>query len=106
MKRLRRPTGMTLITAAAVLITLYLVVVPLVMQAVSSLRGPFLPFFIPGASWGFDNYIQLYGEVGSLGRTVWVTALFVGGSAAISISIAAGLAWLVVRTNIPGRNFI
>jgi len=106
MIRRRRPTGMMLVAAAAVLIMLYLILVPLGMQAVASLRGPFLPFFIPDAKWGFENYTELYGSVGSLGRTVWVTALFVGGAAAISISIAAGLAWLTVRTDIPGRNLI
>ena len=106
MKGLRRPAGMTVLTTVAVIVTLYLVFVPLVMQAISSLRGPFLPFFIPGTGWGLGNYRELYANSGQLGSTIWATARFVGGAALISIVVAWGLAWLVVRTDLPGRRLI
>lgn len=106
MKGMRRPAGMTVLTTVAVIVTLYLVFVPLVMQAISSLRGPFLPFFIPEARWGLGNYRDLYRHSGEFGATIWATARFVGGAALISVALAWGLAWLVVRTDLPGRRLV
>jgi iron(III) transport system permease protein len=106
MRGLRRPSGMTILTAIAMLATAYLLLVPLAIQLISALRGPFLPFFIPSAHWGFGNFRELYTMSGQFGATVWATFRFVGGAALISIVLGWGLAWLVVRTNLPLRRLV
>ncbi|NUR86168.1 MAG: hypothetical protein HOY71_18975, partial [Nonomuraea sp.] len=102
-----RGNGLRLLTAAAVLAIGCLLVVPLAVQVVSALRGPYLPFGVPSARWGLGNFATLYGELsGDLLATIRDTALFVGGSVAISTAIGWALAWLVVRTDLPGRNVV
>jgi len=106
MRFLRQRSGMAVLTGCAVVATLYLVFVPLVMQAVSSVRGPFLPFFIPQARWSLVNYRQLYAANHQLLATIWATTRFVGGAAVISTALGAALAWLVVRTDLPARRLV
>lgn len=103
---MRQPTGMRIVTALAVTIMACLLLVPLGIQLITALRGPYLPFGTSSSQWGFENFSELYGLAGDFGVTVRDTTLFVGGSALISILIAWGLAWLVVRTDVPGRNVI
>lgn len=106
MAKLRRPTGLTLVTTVAVVVALYLIFVPLVMQVISAFRGPFLPFFVPEAKWGLRNLSELYSAGGQLGSTFRATFWFVGGAAAISVLLGWVLAWLVVRTDLPGRGLV
>lgn len=106
MKLLRRVSGMGVLTAVAIIAIIFLVFVPLAIQLISSFRGPFLPFFIPDARWGFSNYSKLYGALGSLGDTLWQTFLFVGGAALISVGVAGVLAWFVIRTDLPLRRLV
>jgi len=53
---MRRPSGMTIATALAVAAIVYLLVIPLATEVISSFRGPYLPFGVPitlqpGSSW-------------------------------------------------------
>ncbi|MBO2464900.1 ABC transporter permease [Actinomadura violacea] len=94
-------------TAVAVLVMVYLLVIPLAVQVVSAVRGTYLPFGLPSSRWGLHNFADLYGGLGGdLLRTLRDTALFVGGSTLVAVLAAWGLAWLVVRTDLPGRNVI
>ncbi len=102
----RRPSGMTLLIAGAVAIMVFLLVIPLVTQVIASFRGPYLPFGVESAQWGVENYLTLYGPKGDFLEVLKVTAVFVGGATIISITLAWSLAWLVVRTDIPGRALI
>lgn len=104
--RLRRPSGMTLAIAGSVAVIAYLLLVPLAFQLVSSLRGPFLPFGLPGTRWSLADYRTLYALGGGLLATVKATALYVGGATVVSVGVGWALAWLVVRTDLPGRNVI
>ncbi len=102
----RRGTGMTILIAITVVAMVFLLVVPLVMQLITSVRGPFLPFGVPQARWTLDNYAQLY-EIGSgLLDTLVTTAVYVVGASLISLTIGFSLAWLVVRTDLPFRRVI
>lgn len=104
--RLRRPTGMTILTAIALVVMAYLLLIPLATQLVASFRGPGLPIGVPSAQWTVENYVTL-AEFGSgLGQTIVTTAAFVGGAAIISTLLAFGLAWLVVRTDLRFRVLI
>src|SRR5215470_9661292 len=104
--RLRKPSGMTLAVAGSVAVIAYLLLVPLVVQLLSSLRGPFLPFGLPGTRWSLTDYHQLYTLGGGLLASVSATTLYVGGATVVSVCVGWALAWLVVRTDLPGRNVI
>ncbi len=104
--RLRRPRGMTVVATLALLVVVYLLLAPLVIQAITSFRGPYLPFGQPGITWSAENYHTLYTGSGDFLLTIGQTCLFVGGAAAISFTISSVLAWLVARTELPGRHLI
>jgi iron(III) transport system permease protein len=103
---MRRPSGMTIATALAVTAIIYLLVVPLATELISSFRGPYLPFGVPTAKWGIDNYQKLFSLAGGLPATVVATTAYVGGATIISVGLAWSLAWLVVRTDLRLRNVI
>jgi iron(III) transport system permease protein len=102
----RRPSGMTLLTIVSVVVIAYLLVVPLAIQLVSAFRGPYLPFGVPTAQWGIETFKTLYGSGGDILDVLKVTLVFVGGATIISITLAWGLAWLVVRTDLPFRTLV
>lgn len=104
--KLRRPSGMTVVTTLAVIVTVYLLVVPIAIQAVTSVRGAYLPFGLPNISWGVDNYRELYSGTGDLAATLRQTGIFVGVASLLGFAIGGTLAWLVARTDLPGRNVI
>lgn len=106
MPKLRRPTGMTVLLSLSVAMIFYLLLVPLIVQTISAFRGPFLPFGVPTAQWGLDNFRTLYGTEGDLWATLRATALFVGGASVVSLGVGFCLAWLVVRTNLRGRKVV
>jgi len=102
----RRLTGMTVLTGVVVGVIGYLLLIPLVAQLLASFRGPYLPIGVPTAEWTLDNYRTLLGGAGDLGDVLLTTAVYVGGAAVISTLIAWTLAWVVVRTDVPGRTVI
>ena len=93
------------ILAGAVLAAAYLVSAPLVMLLAASLRGPaeFLPFE-PGSGWTIANYRSLIADA-DLVPMLSDTLAFTIGSVAIGFALAFALAWLVERTDLPGRRF-
>jgi iron(III) transport system permease protein len=92
-------------TLAGIALT-YLLAVPLVVQAITAFRGPFLPFGVPSAKWGFGNFVTLWELRRDFWSVIGTTAVFVGGSTILALLIAFGLAWLVVRTDVPFRRLI
>ncbi|WP_283134844.1 ABC transporter permease [Rhizohabitans arisaemae] len=84
----------------------YLLLIPLATQILTSLRGPFLPFGTPTSAWGLGNYTELWSLTGGLGATLRATAVYVLGATAVSCVIAWPAAWLVVRTDLPGRGLV
>jgi iron(III) transport system permease protein len=105
---LRQRSGLDLwgriVVVAGVAIAVYLIAAPLAMLLVTAVRGPveFLPFEA-GAQWTLDNIITVYTEPVLYQSIIPDTLVFVAGSVALSFSIGFGLAWLVERTDLPGR---
>ena len=89
---MRRPSGMAIATALAVVAIIYLLVVPLATELIASFRGPYLPFGVPTAQWGIGNYQKLFSLTGGLPATIVATTAYVGGAAAISVGLAWALA--------------
>lgn len=97
---------MRVVTTIAVVIAAYVLLVPLVIQLVTAFRGPYLPFGVPTAKWGIGNFQTLWGLRDDFGAVLGSTALFVVGSTVLAFLIAFGLAWVVVRTDLPFRRII
>lgn len=77
----------------------YLVVVPLVILVWSSFRPTGLPGD-PGLTTG--NYADVYADPGTYVLFA-NSAIFAVGSTVLALVLGVGLAWLVERTDMPGR---
>lgn len=89
-----------LLTALVIAIVAFLVLVPLAMLLWSSVRSgrPGLP----GGTFTFSNYKNAYGSLNTyitIGRSFY----FSGAVTAYSLLIGGLFAWLIERTNMPGR---
>lgn len=81
------------------LILAYLVLVPLGILFVSSLTPSGLPFD-PG--WTIGNYLTVYGDA-EFWNMVWTTVQFAVGSMLGAMVLGVALAWVVERTDLPGK---
>ena len=83
---------------------IYLIAVPLAMLLVAAFRGPadFLPFE-PGAQWTFEHVRTLVNDPVIYARILPDTFIFVAGTVALVFAMALRLAWLIERTDLPGR---
>lgn len=101
-----RVTGRGVAISAIVLVVLYLVIGPVLMLLFSSFRETdrSLPFESI-SRWSLINYEQVL--LSSTTYSVLGTTMFYAvGSLAVGFAMALSLAWLVERTDIPGRGFI
>ncbi len=94
-----------LVLGAAVAAAVYFISAPLAMLLFSAFRGPedLLPFET-GAAWTLDNFAQVYGDTVLYSEIIPNTLVFVAGSVLVAFVIAFTLAWLIERTDLPGRN--
>jgi iron(III) transport system permease protein len=83
---------------------IYLIAVPLAMLAFAAFRGPadYLPFE-PGARWTLEHVRALIADPVIYTRILPDTFVFVAGTVVVVFVIAFALAWLVERTDLPGR---
>lgn len=86
-------------------LVLFLVLAPLSFLILGSFSTAQLPTDFSLAAMGFVNYIKVYGDPGTY-ELFTNTVIYVGGSAALGISLAVSLAWLVERTNMPGKVWV
>jgi iron(III) transport system permease protein len=81
------------------------VLVPLVMLVLGSFSLASLPTEFTLSELTTENYEEVWGDDGTF-RVFSNTLIYVSGSTLVGISIAAALAWLVERTNLPGKAWI
>lgn len=96
MSRQWRWAGLNL---ALLALLLYLVAVPLTLLLVASFKPTGLPLD-PG--WSFEQYRLVYGE-GQFYRLLGDTLVFALGCTAGALATGGVLAWLVERTDLPGK---
>ena len=87
------------------LLVLGLVLVPLSFLILGSFSTARLPTDFSLETMGWVNYLKVYTDPDTyalLGNTV----IYVAGSALLGISLSVTLAWLVERTNMPGKVWI
>ncbi|MBM3561119.1 MAG: iron ABC transporter permease, partial [Alphaproteobacteria bacterium] len=77
----------------------FLVIYPTVWLAIGSFRSaaPFEP-----GTWTFANYPRAYADT-SIPRAVFNTFVFGFGQMAVGMVCGTLLAWIIARTNVPGR---
>jgi iron(III) transport system permease protein len=79
--------------------------VPLVFLILGSFSNAQLPTDLSLSNLGIGNYVEVWSD-----PDTWLlfvnTAIYVFGATAIGLVIAASLAWLVERSNIPGKTWI
>jgi len=63
------------------------------------------PFFDPSAKFGFAAYTFVFND-SDFWQAFWTTIVIAGGMAAIAVPLGALLAFLMVRTDVPGRNYL
>ena len=82
----------------------YLIGVPLAMLLFAAFRGPadHLPFE-PGAHWTLEHIRALFTDPIIYARILPDTFIFVAGTVMLVFAIAFVLAWLIERTDLPGR---
>ncbi len=102
--RFRAPSTETVLFAVVLTVVLYLVLAPAVFLLWSSVRDTAtrLPFEA-GVPYSLVNYIDIYADPSTY-PVLWNTLLFTLGSVALGLPISFAFAWLVERTNMPGRN--
>ncbi len=82
-----------------------LVVTPVGFLVLGSFATSELPTELDLSSLGLVNYITVWFEQG-IEDVLYNTLIYVSGSTAVGVSIAALLAWLVERTNMPGKIWV
>jgi ABC-type sugar transport system permease subunit len=87
------------------LLVLVLVSVPLFFLVLGSFSTARLPGDFSLSTMGLENYVKIYSDPGTWDIFV-NTIIYVVGSVVIGISLAVALAWLVERTNMPGKIWI
>ncbi|HTY66546.1 MAG TPA: iron ABC transporter permease [Alphaproteobacteria bacterium] len=80
----------------------YLVVVPIALMLLSSVRPGGFPLD-PGLTLG--HYASVYGDPG-FPALLWATVEFGVGSSVVALAIGLGLAWLIERTDLPARGVV
>jgi iron(III) transport system permease protein len=86
-------------------LVLFLVLTPLAFLILGSFSTARLPGDFSLATMGVVNYLKVYSDPGTI-ELFTNTVIYVAGSAAVGITLAVTLAWLVERTNVPGKIFL
>ena len=83
-------------------LVLFLVLAPLSFLILGSFSTAQLPTDFSLATMGLVNYIKVYSDPGT--SEIFInTIIYVAGSTVLGIFLAVSLAWLVERTNMPGK---
>ena len=96
-----------LVLGAAVVAALYFISAPLFTMVLSAFRGPedMLPFE-DAAEWTLGHFAEVYINPVLYQEIIPQTFIFAFGAVTVAFLIAFTLAWLVERTDLPGRNVI
>jgi iron(III) transport system permease protein len=82
-----------------------LVMAPLAFLIMGSFSTAKLPTDFSLETMGLVNYVKVYTDPGTY-EILHNTVIYVAGSAMVGIGLAVALAWLVERTNMPGKIWV
>ena len=86
-------------------LVLVLVLAPLLFLILGSFSTARLPGDFSLSTMGVVNYLKVYTDPGTY-ELFTNTVIYVTGSVTLGISLAVSLAWLVERTNMPGKIWV
>ncbi len=99
--------GDALLILGALALAVWLVAPAVVMTVVQAFRPPAGNLFFEGSSfWGLSNFADVYTGSRALRSTLIDTGIYTLGSVGLAFVLGFALAWLVERTNLPGRNLV
>jgi len=87
------------------LLVLSFVLLPLSFLILGSFSTAHLPTDFSLSTMGWVNYLKVYSDPGTY-EVFTNTVIYVTGSVALGITLALSLAWLVERTNMPGKIWV
>ncbi|TAJ79569.1 iron ABC transporter permease, partial [bacterium] len=87
------------------LLVLFLVLAPLLFLILGSFSTARLPADFSLSTMGVANYLKVYSDPGTY-ELFANTVVYVAGSVALGTGLAVSLAWLVERTNMPGKIWV
>ncbi|MBI2211640.1 MAG: hypothetical protein HYU47_13775, partial [Deltaproteobacteria bacterium] len=87
------------------LLVLFFVLAPLFFLILGSFSTARLPTDFSLSTMGLVNYFKVYSDPGTY-ELFTNTVIYVAGSVVLGISLAVSLAWLVERTNMPGKIWV
>ena len=91
----------------ALALTVWLVAPALVISIIQAFRPPAGNLFFEDTSfWGLSNFSDIYTGSRVLYSTLIDTGIYTAGSVSLAFVLGLALAWLVERTNLPGRDFV
>jgi iron(III) transport system permease protein len=94
------PNWQVIVTIVVVLVVGFLVILPLVFLVEESLNTGD-PMAFPPAEYGIANYFSIFDEdINVLVNTVYIAVM----ATVMAILIGFTLAWILTRTNVPGRD--
>ena len=99
------PTGRDVWPVAVLLGVVALVATPLIFLVLGSFSTASIPGEFTLETMGLANYRQVWLDRDTY-RVFGDTMIYVGGATLIGITVATILAWLVERTNVPGKVWI
>jgi iron(III) transport system permease protein len=97
-----RLTGDVIWNHLVLIVVAVAVLVPLVFLILGSFSTARLPTEFTWDKMGLENYAKVWLDPGTY-KLFYNTAVYVGGSTLVGVGLAAILAWLVERTNMPGK---
>ncbi len=83
----------------------FAILIPVIFLVLGSFSTADLPTDLNLESLSLRNYTKVWSDPETY-QLFYNTFLYVGGATSFGIGIACGLAWLVERTNIPGKMWI
>ena len=101
----RRFTAMGLWHWIVFITVCFAVVTPLLFLVLGSFSMAELPTEFSLSNMGFENYEEVWWDPDTY-KVLNNTVIYTTGATAFGITVAAALAWLVERTNIPGKLWI
>ncbi len=100
-----RLSGASVRNHAVLILVALLVLLPLGFLVLGSFSTASLPADFSFDQMGWRNYANVWFDPGTY-RIFATTVGYVAGASTVGIVLAAGLAWLVERTNMPGKIWV
>jgi iron(III) transport system permease protein len=102
----RRPSGQGVVNAITVLVLVYLVIGPILMLLLAAFQDTSAGVTIrPPIPWTLANFTGVLGDPRTY-QVLGTTLLFAAACLAFSFAVSLVFAWLVERTDLPGRGLI